>query len=111
MLLFMAISIGLKEAATNLVKNAIEHSPMDRQVIVHVDDNTVYTAISVIDFGKGISPKEQKHIFERFYRSSTAKGRQCRDRLSTMQEIVERQNGYITVSSERRTKTTFLIKF
>ena len=39
---------------------------MDRQVIVHVDDNTVYTAISVIDFGKGISPKEQKHILSDF---------------------------------------------
>ncbi len=101
----------IKEAMTNLVKNAIEHSPMDRQVIVHVDDNTVYTAISVIDFGKGISPKEQKHIFERFYRSSTAKEDSVGIGLALCKEIVERQNGYITVSSEEDKKTTFLIKF
>lgn len=101
----------IKEAITNLVKNAIEHSPMDGKVIVHVDDNTVYTAISVIDFGKGISVKDQKHIFERFYRSSAAKEDSIGIGLALCKEIVERQNGYITVSSEEDKKTTFLIKF
>ena len=101
----------IKEAITNLVKNAIEHSPMDGQVIVHVDDNTVYTAISVIDFGRGISVKDQKHIFERFYRSSAAKEDSVGIGLALCKEIVERQNGYITVSSEEDKKTTFLIKF
>lgn len=101
----------IQEAITNLVKNAIEHSPMDEQVIVHVDDNTVYTAISVINFGKGISLKDQKHIFERFYRSSAAKEDSVGIGLALCKEIVERQNGYITVSSEEDKKTTFLIKF
>ncbi len=101
----------IKEAITNLVKNAIEHSPMDGQVIVHIDDNTVYMAISVIDFGKGISVKDQKHIFERFYRSSAVKEDSVGIGLALCKEIVERQNGYITVSSEEDKKTTFLIKF
>lgn len=101
----------IKEAITNLVKNAIEHSPIDGQVIVHVDDNTVYTAISVIDFGKGISVKDQKHIFERFYRSSAAKEDSVGIGLALCKEIIERQNGYIMVSSEKDKNTTFLIKF
>ncbi len=101
----------IKEAITNLVKNAIEHSPIDGQVIVHVDDNTVYTAISVIDFGKGISSKDQKHIFERFYKSSAAKEDSVGIGLALCKEIIERQNGYITVSSEEDKNTTFLIKF
>lgn len=101
----------IKEAITNLVKNAIEHSPMNEAVIIDIDDNTVYTAISVINLGKGISFEEQKHIFERFYRSSTAKEDSVGIGLALCKEIVERQNGYITVSSQEDKGTTFLIKF
>lgn len=99
------------EALTNLVKNAVEHSPVQTSVRVRVEDNTVYTAISIIDFGEGIEEEEQKHIFERFYRSKTAKKDSVGIGLSLCKEIVERQNGYITLSSSRETGTEFLIKF
>lgn len=99
------------EALMNLVKNAVEHSPVQTAVRIRVEDNTVYTAISVIDSGEGIDEEEQKHIFERFYRSKSAKKDSVGIGLSLCKEIVERQNGYITLSSDRETGTEFLIKF
>ncbi|MCM1497782.1 MAG: HAMP domain-containing histidine kinase [Clostridium sp.] len=99
------------EALTNLVKNAIEHSPAQTSVRIRIEDNTVYTAVSVVDAGEGIEEEEQKHIFERFYRSKSAKKDSVGIGLSLCKEIIERQNGYITVSSNRETGTEFLIKF
>lgn len=101
----------IREALTNLVKNAIEHSPADETVLVHIEDNTVYTAISVINSGTGIPEEEQGHIFERFYRSSTAKEDSVGIGLALCKEIVERQNGYITLNSEPGQGTEFMIKF
>lgn len=101
----------IKEAVMNLVKNAVEHSPANESVIVSVEDNLVYTALSVIDFGEGIPANEQKHIFERFYKSSGAREDSFGIGLSLCKEIVERQNGYITVSSEPGRQTEFRVKF
>lgn len=101
----------IKEAVMNLVKNAVEHSPANESVIVNVEDNLVYTALSVIDFGEGIPENEQKHIFERFYKSSASREDSFGIGLSLCKEIVERQNGYITVSSKPGRQTEFLVKF
>lgn len=99
------------EAITNLVKNAIEHSPEGKSVVVQVQDNSVYTSVSVIDFGNGIPEEEQAHIFERFYRSSTTRKDSVGIGLALCKEIVERQNGYITLYSEPGKGTKFIIKF
>lgn len=99
------------EAIMNLVKNAIEHSPAKAAVLIRVEDNAVYTAISVIDSGIGIPEEEQAHIFERFYRSSTAKENSVGIGLALCKEIIERQNGYITLTSEPGQGTEFIIKF
>lgn len=99
------------EAIMNLVKNAIEHSPAKAVVLVRIEDNAVYTAISVIDSGTGIPEEEQAHIFERFYRSSTAKEDSVGIGLALCKEIIERQNGYITLASEPGQRTEFIIKF
>lgn len=109
----------LKEAFTNIVKNAIEHSPENAQIDIKVQDNTVYTMVSIRDCGEGIPVEEQKHIFERFYqRKSGAEnrtGRYAKEEsvgigLALAKEIVERQRGYITVESKEGEGTVFFIK-
>lgn len=64
----------LKEALTNIVKNAIEHSPQRARIDVGIQDNAVYTMITVRDYGEGIPEEEQKHIFERFYQRKPETG-------------------------------------
>ncbi len=99
------------EAVTNLVKNAIEHSAPDGRVVIHTEENAVYTAVAVRDWGEGISEEDQKHIFERFYRSASAGENSTGIGLSLAKEIVERQNGYLTMRSDPEKGTEFLMKF
>ncbi len=101
----------LQEAFINLIKNAIEHSPAKSEIQIMVEDNQVYTGVRIRDYGCGISMEEQKHIFERFYRSSTAKEDSVGIGLALAQEIIKRGNGSLTVESEVGQGTTFLIKF
>jgi len=110
----------LKEALTNIVKNAIEHSPQEAQIDIGIQDNAVYTMITVRDYGEGIPEEEQKHIFERFYQrnlgTGNGAGRYIKEEsvgigLALAKEIVERQRGYITVESREKEGTTFFIKF
>lgn len=101
----------LQEAFINLIKNAIEHSPAKGEIQITVEDNQVYTGVRIRDYGCGISMEEQKHIFERFYRSSAAKEDSVGIGLALAQEIIKRGNGSLTVESEVGQGTTFLIKF
>lgn len=100
----------LTEAVTNIVKNAIEHSFADSEIVISVKDNAVYTAIGIRDFGEGVEEEEQKHIFERFYRSRYAKEDSVGIGLSLAKEIIERQQGYLTVEAKEQ-GTLFQIKF
>ncbi len=101
----------IREALTNIVKNAVEHSPVNSKVVIDAEENAVYTSIAVKDWGKGVPEEEQKHIFERFYRSSTAGENSTGIGLSLAKEIVEKQNGYLTMTSDPQNGTEFLIKF
>lgn len=100
----------IREALSNIIKNAIEHSPEDSKILISTEENAVYTAISVRDYGEGISPEEQKHIFERFYRGRYYREDSVGIGLALAKEIIVRQNGYLTVSSEEGEGTEFLIK-
>ena len=53
---------------------------------------------------------DQKRIFERFYRSRYAKEDSVGIGLSLAKEIIERQQGYLTVET-REQGTLFQIKF
>jgi two-component system sensor histidine kinase MprB len=56
---------------TNLLDNAANWSPPRGTVHVSLQDGT----LQVCDEGPGIAPADLPHVFERFYRSSEARGR------------------------------------
>lgn len=101
----------LSEALLNIVKNAIEHSPAESTVRLAAEENDLYTLLTVHNSGDEIPPEEQKHLFERFYRSGPARADSVGIGLALAKEIIVRQGGYITVESEREKGTTFVIKF
>ena len=61
----------LGRAVTNLLDNAANWSPPRGTVHVSLQDGT----LQVCDEGPGIAPADLPHVFERFYRSSEARGR------------------------------------
>ncbi len=99
----------LLEAVSNIVKNAIEHSPGGGVVEVEDSENEVYVQLSVKDHGEGIPDLDQKHLFERFYKASKVENENVGIGLALSKEIVERTNGSITVDSGRD-GTNFMIR-
>lgn len=101
----------LTEAMLNLVKNALEHSGPETEVLLTAQENDVYTLVTVKDQGEGISEEEQRHLFERFYRGRSAGADSVGIGLALSREIIVRQGGYITVESDSGMGTAFFIKF
>ena len=62
----------LGQAVDNLVSNAIKYSPDGGAVCVRVLPDGGECIIEVEDEGVGIAFEEQEHLFERFFRTSTA---------------------------------------
>lgn len=56
-------------ALSNLVHNAIKYSPENTEISIEISQDTNTTTFSVIDNGIGIPEKDQKQIFNRYFRS------------------------------------------
>lgn len=98
------------EAITNILKNAIDHSKENSKITINIENNNVYSMIEIIDNGDGISKKDISHIFERFYKGENATSDSIGIGLALAKNIVEEDNGNISVKSTK-TGTTFTIKY
>ena len=98
------------EALTNIIKNAIEHSKNNSNIIINIENNNVYSTIEVIDFGEGIAKKDIKHIFERFYRCKNTKTDSIGIGLALAKTIIEEDKGTISVESNKL-ETKFIVKY
>ena len=99
------------EAITNILKNAVEHSKNNSQIDIKYTQNKAYTKITIEDYGMGINEDDLKHIFERFYKGKNASKDSVGIGLALAKAIIEKNNGYITVSSKESEGTTFAIKY
>lgn len=99
------------EAVSNILKNAIEHSNEGGTIEIYGTDNDVYTELRITDHGTGITQEERRRLFRRFYRGNTAREDSVGIGLALAKEIVEKQNGHISVDSEEEKGTVFSIKF
>jgi two-component system, OmpR family, sensor histidine kinase MtrB len=58
----------------NLLLNAVEHGE-DKDTVVTVASDSAAVAVSVRDFGVGLSPGEEQLVFDRFWRADPARAR------------------------------------
>lgn len=100
-----------KEAILNIIKNAVEHTQEGKNVYIDIDENDVYSKITVTDEGNGIAKKDLKHIFEKFYKATDSDSNSFGIGLALSKSIIEKQNGYISVDSKIGEGTTFIIKY
>lgn len=98
------------EALSNILKNCIEHSGNRSHVDVIIEDNKVYSKISIQDYGNGIAAEDIPHIFERFYKGKDAAGDSVGIGLSLAKSIIEKDHGTISVESGG-SGTQFIIKY
>ena len=99
------------EAISNVLKNAVEHSKEFDTVKIKIDNNKLYAQVSIIDSGVGISKEDLKHIFERFYKGKNSSKDSIGIGLALAKSIIESNNGFINVKSEKNKGTIFEIKY
>ena len=95
---------------TNLLSNAIHHSPEKSRVIVGAVQHEKEVEIYVQDFGRGIDPRYHKSIFERYFRIPGTKVQGSGLGLAISREFVEAHGGSITVDSEIGKGSRFSIR-
>lgn len=100
-----------KEALSNIIKNAIEHSKSNSKVTISIDSYELYIEIKVIDSGSGITKEDIKHVFKRFYKCSNSSVDSVGIGLSLAKTIIEKDSGSISVSSVPKMGTTFKIRY
>lgn len=97
----------------NLVSNALKFTPAGGDVRVSLTPVNGVVRLEVSDTGIGIAPAEQRHLFERFFRASTASDRQIPGTglgLYIARAIVEAHGGSIAVRSEPGEGTSFCVE-
>jgi two-component system phosphate regulon sensor histidine kinase PhoR len=94
---------AMKIVFNNLIDNAIKYSVQEVQLNVKIGSNSNKVIIEFIDNGIGLLPKEQKKIFNKFYRIyhqdiPSVKGTGLG--LYWVKEIIKSHGGKISVYSE-----------
>lgn len=65
----------LRQVLSNLVANAVQHTPDAAGITVRVGTVGDDAVIEVCDEGPGMSPDDARRVFERFYRADTSRTR------------------------------------
>jgi PAS domain S-box-containing protein len=97
------------QVINNLLSNAIKYSPDAQQVEVHIARVSDFIKLSVTDHGMGISPEDQKRVFQRFYRAGDIQQRfpGMGIGLYICEQIIKNHKGTIWVESEKGKGATF----
>lgn len=104
---------SIKQALRIFVDNAVKYTPVGGTVTVSCVKQGTDAAISVKDTGVGISGSELTAIFERFYRSDTARSAETPGHglgLSIAKIIVLSHKGRIRVKSKVGVGSTFTME-
>ena len=99
------------EALGNLIKNCMEHTPAGGSVTVTAEETPIFTRIVVRDTGPGFDPADIPHLFERFYRGSTAGDGSIGIGLAMSRMVIAAQNGTITADNPADGGARFTIRF
>ena len=102
----------LRRVLLNLVDNGIKYTPAGGRVMLSLRGEGQWASLRIADSGIGLSPEEQKNIFERFYRSAEARSRAEGGAglgLCIARSIVEAHGGKIQVESAPGQGSTFTV--
>jgi len=102
-----------KLLCTNLLINALQHSPADSVVAVDIERRCAFAELRFCDDGEGIAPEDLPHIFERFSRSDPSRSRKTGGTglgLAICKAIVESFRGSIEISSELNVGTIVVVR-
>ena len=97
----------LRQVFSNLLDNAIRHTPPNGEVVVSSTVEENHIALTIRDSGEGIAPEQLTHLFDRFYRTDSSRTRSTGGSglgLAIVKALVETHQGEITAESAGRNK-------
>ena len=101
----------LELVLSNLLSNAIKYSPENTFIDFEAEEKDNNIIFTVTDCGMGIPQKDQKHIFERYFRAENALLNQGTGiGLNIVKVHLENLGGQISFSSEEGSGTKFIVK-
>jgi len=109
-----AHTVLAEQALTNLVDNAVKYSNNNTDIYINAVEKESVIEISVKDSGPGITKKDLKRIFERFYRVSKARSRELGGTglgLAIVKHVLKSHGGNIDVKSVPGEGCVFTIIF
>jgi two-component system, chemotaxis family, sensor kinase Cph1 len=92
---------------SNLVANAIQHSPRGEAVRIEGHEQGDHIRVAVSNVGSVIPPEDIPYVFERYWRGRGSPGEGTGLGLFISRGIIEAHGRKIEVTSEPGTGTTF----
>ena len=94
------------EAISNVIDNAVKYTPQGGFVRLQITEYPSFLRLDISDSGVGIPEEEQAKIFGRFYRGKQSVSTDgVGIGLYLTREIINKQNGYMKVSSDENGST------
>ncbi|HEY9305486.1 MAG TPA: HAMP domain-containing sensor histidine kinase, partial [Mycobacterium sp.] len=92
----------LRQVLSNLVTNALQHTPESADITVRVGTDAEDAILEVVDEGPGMSQQDALRVFERFYRTDSSRARISGGSglgLSIVDSLVNAHGGVVTVTT------------
>ena len=103
---------ALKAMLLNLLSNASKYSDSEDEIVFDISLEKAILRIYIKDHGVGIPKKEQKHLFERFFRANNVTNIEGTGLgLNIVRSYVQLLKGDIIFESEENKGTSFTLTF
>jgi signal transduction histidine kinase len=103
----------LEQILVILLDNAVKYSRERKEIHLSIANTKQFVEIAVQDFGEGISEKDLKLVFNRFYRIDKARSRDQGGNglgLSIAKKLIEEYHGTISLESSVGSGSVFKIE-
>ncbi|MDV7222489.1 sensor histidine kinase, partial [Streptomyces prunicolor] len=103
----------LRQVVTNLVGNAVAHTPPGTAIRIGVGTVGEDAVLEVADEGPGLTPAQTAHVFERFYRADTSRTRATGGAglgLAIVDSLVAAHAGRVEIDSAPGRGATFRVR-
>ena len=105
---------AVSEAVINLIDNAVKYSPDIKQIEIKTGIDSTFEFVEVTDKGFGISHEDQRKVFDKFFRVSSALVHDTKGTglgLSIVKHVMDAHGGKVTVHSKAGVGSSFKLLF
>jgi len=113
-LLLIGNPVELRSAFSNLVHNAVRHTPPGTDIHIRWEQDASGPRFSVADDGEGIAPEHLPRLTERFYRVDQGRSRAAGGTglgLAIVKHVLNRHDGLLVIASTLGAGARFTCQF